>query len=123
MTPEFEIERTLVLSTKHIPENEGDLLQEAGETDTGSILQHPVYNYTYGWKIWIPAADWNAAMKALEVVPFTKRLIRLAHALGCQWLRLDADGCIHEDLPQRPFSALEQLAEAAGNSADPSCHT
>ena len=111
---EYEIDKTLVLSTAHIPESEGELLEAAGD-DCGA-LDHVVYNYAYGWRIWVPLGD-ESLIGALNEVPYTKKLVKLALSLDCQWLRLDQDGPCHDHLPQHPLSHLEQLAECAENEA------
>ena len=106
---DYEIEKTLVLSTAHIPEHEGDLLEAAGNPeDYSAKVQHSVDNYGYGWRIYVPAA--NDYDHDLDAVPYTRKLVVLARKLKCQWLKLDQDGDERDDLPTE-FTPLHQLAQ------------
>jgi hypothetical protein len=110
MIDNYEIEKTLVLSTSHIPEHEGDLLEAAGNPeDYDAVVGHSVDNYGYGWRIHVPD---RPEYDDLDDVPYTKKLVALARKLGCHWLRLDQDAGVRDDLPTE-FSPLHQLANEA----------
>ena len=107
---DYEIERTLVLSTEHIPEHEGNLLETAANPDEfAAEVQHSIYEYPYGWRVHVPDLPEH---DDLDAVPYTEKLVALARKLECQWLRLDQDCPARDDLPTE-FSPLHQLAQEA----------
>lgn len=85
-------QKMVTFSTAHIKESTTSFLEET--------LLFPVYQYDYFYMIWIED-DTEAYLK-----PFKNAIpndlwacIMFAHNLGCQWLCLDIDGEIMDELP------------------------
>lgn len=88
----YDITKMITISTAHIKESTTSFLEE--------ILLFPVYKFDYFYIIWIDD-DMEPYLK-----PFKNAIpndlwgcIMFAHNLGCQWLRLDRDGEIMDELP------------------------
>ena len=93
--PQYEIERTLVLSTCHMTKEDEELLER-------DDLQNVGYDpYEFGYRIYISDdPEYRLATKLDGFSIAFQDLIELAHAKGCQWLRLDGDGPIMDNLQQ-----------------------
>jgi len=94
---ELEIERTLVLSTSHITEEDSRLLNP----DVGCLA---IIDSGYGWFIRIPDKDGFEGLaeqlkeNGLSACVFA--LMQLADSHNCNWLHLDSDGPVIDSLPQ-----------------------
>jgi len=93
-----EIEKSLVVSTAHISEQDKDHLETEAETNTAPTLV--VYKYEYGYIIFVGSSieeiidDGLTETYSLALC----NLIKLAKDNGCTYLKLDCDGIIYEDL-------------------------
>ena len=88
----YDITKMVTISTAHIKESTTSFLEET--------LLFPVYQSDYFYMIWIED-DTESYLK-----PFKNAIpndlwacIMFAHNLGCQWLCLDGDGEIMDELP------------------------
>ena len=91
--PNYEIERTLVLSTTHITREDDALLERE---DLVNTTYDP---YEFGVRVFIsndPAYRLATRLGGFSVA--FQDLIELAHAKGCSWLRLDSDGPVMDNL-------------------------
>ena len=92
-SPKYEIEKTLVLSTRHITLKDSRLL---GSYGLGNTI---VDEYPYGW--WIHVSDDRVSRVAVRRDGFSRAfrdLIELAHVKRCGRLRLDQDGPVMDGL-------------------------
>lgn len=85
---DYEITRTLVLSTGHIPDNE----REAADKDA-------LFKNDYGWMFYC-GQHRDEDVEVMVPAPVLLSLKKLARRRGCEWLRLDADAQKRDDLPQ-----------------------
>jgi|LakMenE01Jun11ns_1017448.scaffolds.fasta_scaffold9766264_2 hypothetical protein len=94
----YEINKEIVFSTAHINVLESAALQDKCSRVNKYIICYP---YEYGWRIYTPP-DFEETISALENFGVTNvaRLLRIAKDNDCKWLVLDADGPLHEELPQ-----------------------
>lgn len=89
----------LDVGTEHLPRPELD-----GLAGNDLIPGHDwiITNHAYGWWVWVPPDlndEDNYYPSALADYPGLAAIIRHAHAHGCSWVNLDADGCTISDLP------------------------
>ena len=99
----LEIEKSLVVSTAHITKEDDELLtQETKEENIHDQLLYP-QAVDYGYYIsTIEELEPKMCDLLLETgySPALLSLLRLAHEIGCQYLRLDRDGEIYDEFPQ-----------------------
>jgi len=94
----LEFNKELVLSTGHITGNDDKLLN----TFTSSELC--VYDYEYGYRIAVFEYNDELFQKSLQVIMeegYSESfctLLLLAKEQKCQWLRLDCDGMVYDQL-------------------------
>ncbi len=106
-----EIESMLVISTKHIPQSDSEMLTKEGfitdypiKMNKGKLFRDPiliVILYEEGYIIYVapPPFPWEACDKFDEHYSETlKKLMRLALENECKYLKLDRDGYEYEDL-------------------------
>lgn len=88
----YDITKMVTVSTAHIKESTREFLDET--------LLLPVYQSDYFYMIWISddTEDYLGPFKN-ETPKDLWDCIMFAHNLGCQWLRLDGDGEIMDELP------------------------
>lgn len=88
----YDITKMVTVSTAHIKESTMEFLDET--------LLLPVYQSDYFYMIWISddTEDYLGPFKN-ETLKDLWDCIMFAHNLGCQWLRLDGDGEIMDELP------------------------
>lgn len=79
----YEIEKTLVLSTAHVC-----------EATMNGLTDGTIQGYPYEEGVRIRVSD-NRTGDPGEL----RHLLKVASKLRCEWLRLDADGPIHDNLP------------------------
>lgn len=84
----LEITRTLIVSTSHIPKEDGEVFSESGNGQTVA------YEYEYGWWVWTGEKDENYSLLSV----FTNEILALARKNNCEWVRFDADGSEIEGL-------------------------
>jgi len=91
----LEIQRTLVVSTAHITEDEDRELREAPDTDY--LLS--VYSNEYFHSIYVPYTE---KLKDFEkqVGKNILALLKIAKKHNCAYLKLDRDAVVYDDLPQ-----------------------
>lgn len=87
----YDITKMVTISTAHIKESTTSFLEET--------LLLPVYPSDYFYMIWIEDdTEYYDTFK--NAIPNDLwACIMFAHNLGCQWLRLDRDGEIMDELP------------------------
>lgn len=103
---DLEIAKTLVMSTGHVTEQDMNLLKDPES-----------YPYTqidagYGFLLYIVTdmvipveqsvefiCDGHYTEKLVAFSRDFRRLLKIAQDNDCQWLHLDCDGNIHEELP------------------------
>jgi hypothetical protein len=87
----LEIQKVLVLSTGHLPQ---EVMEDLGE---GSALtqKYLIAPYEYGAFVWVPT-DWSST----DFLPKELRdALDFAGIRYCQWVRFDSDGPRVDDLP------------------------
>lgn len=96
MTAPYDIDRTLVLSTMHLPARERELMDQhdacVSDDEFGTVFyaKRPV---------WVrpDVADPDPS-KLRDGFPVLDKLLSLARKLGCTQLRVDVDGQVRDDL-------------------------
>lgn len=89
----YEINRMITLSTAHIKESTADYLNDETRED---LIVYPKLDF--GWFICV---DTDCIDEELERIPEDlAAVIRFAKENDCQWVCLDCDGPIVDDLPQ-----------------------
>lgn len=90
----YEIERTLVLSTGHITIHDNNLLKH------NSDVMADEFSYTI--RLGDPLDFWYTLLEFSNkgYSAALCNLLKLAGKLKCQYLKLDADGPLRDDLPQ-----------------------
>lgn len=84
----YEIQRTLVVSTSHISQEDATYLEQASTWPLSVVW----LNYEYGWIIYLFKKD-DYFQEVTQGAPQSiVSLMRLAIQLNCDWLRIDADG-------------------------------
>ena len=107
---ELEIAKILVLSTGHVTEQDMDLLR------VPNSYPYTTLNTGYGSMVYITTDMVIPIEQSVQfitdgdydekIVAFSKdfrRLLKLAQDKDCQWLHLDRDGDLHEELPQHEW--------------------
>lgn len=98
---EREIQKMLVVSTAHISKDDNFILSTFG--DAGGPTCLVVDQYPYGYIVWVgsyssdedyPVQIVNEGMSKEFIA-----LMELAEQLDCEYLKVDADGPIYDDLP------------------------
>ncbi len=94
---DLEFERTLVLSTSHLPKDEATQID--GDDRVLAV------SWEHGWWIHVSedASDDEldrAGVNGERSLPHLAALIRIARAEECDWLRLDSDGPHHPFFPR-----------------------
>ena len=100
MKPEYEIQKSLVLSTGHIALSDNNQLKDEAEADSGKDLI--VYQYDAGFNIYIDQdkKDFKERIDNLDTYSEAfVNLLSIAFEQGCHYLKLDRDGQIHNHLP------------------------
>lgn len=107
---DLEIAKTLVLSTGHVTEQDMNLFKDPES--------YPYTNYETGYGVMIYLVtdivipveqsvaficDGHDTEKLLAFSRDFRRLLKLAQDNDCQWLHLDCDGNIYEELPQHEW--------------------
>ena len=93
---DYEIQKTLILSTSHINEEESEILEALSSPHSPDIYDLIVHSHgTYGWNIYV--AD---VLAPNQKMPNLNRLIKIAQSNDCAWLRLDCDGPVHDELQE-----------------------
>jgi len=88
-----EIQRDLVVSSRHITLNDKEIL----EGESNSSGHYVVYEYEYGFYVWVePEKQW---VDYFHFSPDFQHLIYIAKKLNCQYLKIDSDGNEYPDLP------------------------
>lgn len=88
----YDITKMVTISTAHIKESTTSFLEET--------LLFPVYQSDYFYMIWIEDDTKHYLKPFKNAIPNDLwACIMLAHNLGCQWLCLDGDGEIVDELP------------------------
>jgi len=110
---DLEIAKILVLSTGHVTEKDMSLLT------IPKSYPYTKLNTGYGAMVYLPtdmiipieqSIDFITDDKAVEhkekLLAFSKdfrRLLKLAQEQDCQWLHLDRDGELHDELPSHEW--------------------
>lgn len=86
------IRKVLDLSTAHLPERYGQTL-----SGVDGVVAHA---YEYGWLLWVPN-DPTESSEAMddEVPPEILKIQLYARGLDCDYVLLDRDGDIDDNLP------------------------
>ena len=87
----YDITKMITISTAHIKESTTSFLDET--------LLLPVYPSDYFYTIWIEDDTEYYDTFKNEIPNDLLACIMFAHNLGCQWLCLDGDGEIVDELP------------------------
>ena len=82
----LEINKELVLSTAHIPEETANDLRNC-------LVAKNIEEYEYGSRVWVDA---SIPVKHKELIA----LVKLAKDHDCKWLVLDCDAEVIQELPQ-----------------------
>lgn len=97
---EYEIQRSLVVSTGHINKKDRDGIDFYAKSSVGSDEEHPyrivVYIFEYGWLVWVDPKFTSPDYKGFS--PTFKKLIKLAKTHKCQYIRIDRDGPQYDGL-------------------------
>lgn len=98
---EREIQKMLIVSTAHISKDDNEILGTFGEPDGPMCLI--VDPYPYGYIVWIGTysgdEEYPGQIKDEGLSDEFISLMELAEQLGCEYLKLDRDGPIYDDLP------------------------
>jgi hypothetical protein len=100
--PPHEVAHILVLSTAHVKKKDAGLLDQ--NESPVACFNKQVNGESYGW--WIHVSDpedgfnSDAQILAARYSRAFIGLLHLARQLGCQWLMLDRDGPVRDDLPK-----------------------
>lgn len=86
----YDITKMVTISTAHIKESTTSFLEET--------LLFPVYQFDYFYMIWIDDDTEYYDTFKNEIPKNLWDCIMFAHNLGCQWLCLDRDGEIVDEL-------------------------
>ena len=87
----FAVSTMLTLSTAHLDKETAD------DLSNGFSFGQTVYEkHVYGW--WIALHDQSDPLEKVKS-PSLRAVLERAKSLGCEWLMLDADGEILDDLP------------------------
>ena len=89
----YEIEKTMVFSTAHIPEKDNKSLKNE------LVFRLCVYQYDYGFLIHIPDDDDLESLKDVAGLENIYRILEIAQRSGCSYIRLDCDGPVYDHLP------------------------
>ena len=84
-----EIGTFMVFSTRHISQEDAEQLTQ----DPGRFAADE-----YQFWVWTGYEDENPCGPGLS--PTVRKLLKIAKAEGCTYIRLDGDGPVYEDLPQ-----------------------
>lgn len=98
-TPEYEIQRYLVVSTGHISKMDSKGLDwewSDDNIDLNHLHKLIVYKFEYGWILWIDTKLIFSDYKGYS--PAFKHLIKLAKKNKCQYLKIDRDGPEYDGL-------------------------
>jgi len=94
----FEIKKTLIASTSHIESEDFSVLSES------DVITE---DYEYGTRIYLnqeySGSCEDSIVEHISKFSFSegfKLLILFAVSLDCDWLELDSDGPIYEELPK-----------------------
>jgi hypothetical protein len=103
---EFEISRTLVLSTGHITRHDSDLLDRSESPVVAfekAENHNPACSEACGWWVHVPDSEDGVSSEAQVLAagysPEFVKLLALARQFKCDWLMLDRDGPQHHGLP------------------------
>lgn len=106
MTKPFDIIKTLVLSTAHLPASEREQVTESESWFCTSVDE-------FGWTFDATRPTWmradvlptpsDTAKASVLKAPVLEKLRALAEQQGCTQLRLDVDGQVRDDLPTFDF--------------------
>ena len=88
-----EIEKTVVLSTAHVKEETKEWLSQEEEA-----LPLVVVPRKYGWFIHVPQEEAEEEYEGL-IPKDLLSCILFARKYHCQWILLDSDGPVEEDIP------------------------
>ena len=97
---EYEIQKTLVVSTAHITSMDSDQLGDDANSNLSVDLIVSCYN-EFGHSIWVPETEDPNREKDIARVysqAFMK-LLEITREQRCQYLRVDRDGPIYDNLP------------------------
>lgn len=99
----YEIFSVLEISTAHITEQDGNLLEASGEAETQVVA----YSTEYGWQVYCQYENEDElfdyvvlSMKSEGYSDEMINLMKLGRQLGCRYLGIDQDGMIYDNLPQ-----------------------
>jgi len=93
---DYEIQRTLTVSTLHLSDKSRRLLEE-GQLD---VLTIP---HGYGWIVWVD--EDHVMYNPQEIEADIWAILLVAKAEACQWVRFDCDGPILGGLAQYEWEA------------------
>lgn len=89
----MEISKMLTVSTAHISKETAELL----ENETKDLVVYKKENY--GWFIHVLSLDWENDLEDYLNIPYDlKNILCFTINNGCEWLCLDRDGEIINDL-------------------------
>ena len=97
-----EIAKSFVCSTAHISEEDNNKLLKLLKEKTSPSSSLPTYDYEYGYRIFIGEnlEDTIAEFKLANLSDELCHLLKVANYFECQWLVLDDEGTVYEELPK-----------------------
>lgn len=97
-SPKFEIQKTLVVSTGHITQDDSKILAEAANDGLtlGTLLI--TYDSEY-WHILYLTTLTQSSARMAGLSTACRKWIKIAKDLGCDWIKFDRDGEVYEDYP------------------------
>jgi len=101
MSPKYEIQKTLVVSTAHISSADNTALSVEGVSKKWDVPVLIVDPFSYGFYIYVNLDKDEPRVEDKTDWPYSKalkKLIQLARKLGCPYLKLDRDGETYEGL-------------------------
>lgn len=96
----YEIQRTLVLSTGHIPWSDAEIFDKIKDMDEHQAMDYYwVETPEFGYRILVHEDSEQEITTTGRSVALLN-LVKLARRLRCKWLLLDADADLRDDLPK-----------------------
>ena len=101
MSPKYEFQKTLVVSTAHISSTDNTALSVEGVSKKWDVPILIVDSFRYGFNIHIDLDKDEPKVEDGPNWPYSdalKKLIQLARSLDCDYLKLDRDGETYDGL-------------------------
>ena len=90
MKPEYEIHKTLMISTAHVRGLDAQRLEDGEHGGVAYTLDE------YGFLLWVEKDGEGTSFPPLSDA--LRNCIKIAREQGCQYLRLDRDGPVYDGL-------------------------